>query len=490
MQNKFAIKINKIKKSFSEKVVLDDVSFSLYFKEKVGFVGANGSGKSTLSKIICGMEKQDGGEIEIFKNFKISYLPQEISGQSSVLEYLNFSEKNKSKVLKELAVLGFSEEILLRKISSLSGGEKTKIFLTKVSIESSEIIILDEPTNNLDGEGLEFLEKVIKNSNSAFLIISHDRNFLDKTVSKIIELDESFSSIKIYDGNYSDYKVEKEKLEQRQNMLYVENQRQKGKIEKKIKDAIEKTTNKNNTYKVKNKKHGVHFKSERAQQQASGAKGNAERELRNFEEKKGVIQKRPLKIDFSEMEKSGKKVLEIKDLKLPYGHKEKISLEIFSGCRVLIAGKNGAGKTTFLKEILKENKSIFWGANVEIGYLPQDFLQEKNLDKKFIDYFLEKTEKKQSDSRKILARFGFLENEVRSKISELSAGMRGRGKIALMIANNPNVLVLDEPTNNLDLEVLEKLEKALGEYKGTIIFVSHDKYFIEKIKPDKVLNLD
>jgi ATPase subunit of ABC transporter with duplicated ATPase domains len=201
MNKKFALKVNKISKSFDQKVVLDEVSFSLFFGQKVALIGANGSGKSTLAKIIIKKIKADSGEIEIFKNFLISYLPQEMNEEFLVEEYL---EKN-SKAFEILESFGLEEEIFRRKISSLSGGEKTKIFLIKIALEKSPIIILDEPTNNLDQDGLEFLEKIIQKSNSAFLIVSHDRAFLDKTVSKILFLDENSHQLKIYDGNYSDF---------------------------------------------------------------------------------------------------------------------------------------------------------------------------------------------------------------------------------------------------------------------------------------------
>ena len=186
MPKKFVLKINKISKIFDEKKILNNISFSLYFGEKIALIGPNGSGKSTLAKIITGKIKQDEGEIEIFKNFKISYLPQEINNNISVKEYLG----ENSLVFSELNKNGFSEEILLRKISSLSGGEKTKIFLIKITLENSPIIILDEPTNNLDTDGIKKLKSIINKSKSSFLIISHDRNFLDETVTKIIYLDE------------------------------------------------------------------------------------------------------------------------------------------------------------------------------------------------------------------------------------------------------------------------------------------------------------
>ncbi len=490
MPKKFTLKINKISKIFDEKKVLNNISFSLYFGEKIALIGPNGSGKSTLAKIITGKIKQDEGEIEIFKNFKISYLPQEINNNISVKEYLG----ENSLVFSELNKNGFSEEILLRKISSLSGGEKTKIFLIKIALENSPIIILDEPTNNLDSVGIKKLKLIINKSKSSFLIISHDRNFLDETVTKIIYLDEFSHEIKIYDGNYSDFFKKREKEKKRQEELYVENQKEKKKLKKELKNQISKTSRKMKTNIIRNDKNklSANKRIEGIQNSAGKNKKRAEKKLKSFKEIKKPEYKKPLIIDFSEMKRSGLNVLKIKNLILNFGTKEKINLEVFFGDKILISGKNGIGKTTLIKEILKSkeenNEKITWGTNVNIGHLPQD-LEFQNKNEIFINYFLKKSEKTLTDARKILNRFGFYNEEINLEINNLSPGMRARGRIALMLANNPNLLILDEPTNNIDLEILEEFEKALKNYKGTIIFVSHDKYFIEKIKPNKIINL-
>jgi len=489
MPKKFVLKINKISKIFDEKKILNNISFSLYFGEKIALIGPNGSGKSTLAKIITGKIKQDEGEIEIFKNFKISYLPQEINNNISVKEYLG----ENSLVFSELNKNGFSEEILLRKISSLSGGEKTKIFLIKITLENSPIIILDEPTNNLDSAGIKKLKSIINKSKSSFLIISHDRNFLDETVTKIIYLDEFSHEIKIYDGNYSDFTIQKKQEKNKSDTLFGENQRQKRKIEEQVKNLQNNALIKKNTsFSNDNDKYIDFNKTSRNLKKNSAKLKATKNKLKNFKEKEKTYQKRPLIIDFSEMKRSGLKVLKIKDLILNFGTKEKINLEVFFGDKVLISGKNGIGKTTMIKEILKSkeenNEKIIWGTNVNIGYLPQD-LEFQNKNEMFINYFLKKSEKTLTDARKILNRFGFYNEEIDLEINNLSPGMRARGKIALMLANNPNLLILDEPTNNIDLEILEEFEKALKNYKGTIIFVSHDEYFIEKIKPNKIINL-
>ena len=235
--DKKILKVNKISKSFGEKEVLKEVSFSLGFNQKIALVGNNGSGKTTLAKIIIGEEEKDDGSIEIFKNFRISYLPQEIDFDLLVQEYLGKS----SEIFQRSGEFGFGEEIFQRKISYLSGGEKTKIFLIKISLEKLPIIILDEPTNNLDQDGLEYLEKIIQKSNSSFLIISHDRKFLDNTVSKIVELNEEHQT-KIYDGNYSDYLKKKNEERRRQGELYIKNQKEKKKLEEELRRQIAKAS--------------------------------------------------------------------------------------------------------------------------------------------------------------------------------------------------------------------------------------------------------
>jgi len=362
MNKKFAIKINKISKSFGQKVVLKDVAFSLYFGEKVGFVGANGSGKSTLAKIITGKIKADSGSVEIFKSFKVSYLPQELNENILVEEYL---EKN-SQTFQKLKEFGFGEEIFLRKISSLSGGEKTKIFLIKISLEKSPIIILDEPTNNLDGEGLECLEKIIKNSNSAFLIISHDRKFLDNTVSKIIELKENHK-VKIYDGNYSDFLKRKKEEMERQNELYIENQKRKRKLEREVERKVKRCERKldRKTFTKKYMKQTVLAKFNDAQISAGKNRKRAERKLETFEEKEKVLIKRALKIDFSEIKNSGVDILKVENLKLGFGTKKEVNFEVQKGDRVLISGKNGAGKTTLIKTLLNSYTNILKNVGIK-----------------------------------------------------------------------------------------------------------------------------
>ena len=275
--------------------------------------------------------------------------------------------------------------------------------------------------------------------------------------------------------------------------MFGENQRQKRKIEEQVKNLQNNALiEKNTSFSNDNDKYIDFNKTSRNLKKNSAKLKATKNKLENFKEKEKTYQKRPLIIDFSEMKRSGLKVLKIKNLILNFGTKEKINLEVFFGDKILISGKNGVGKTTMIKEILKSkeenNEKIIWGTNVNIGYLPQD-LEFQNKNEIFINYFLKKSEKTLTDARKILNRFGFYNEEINLEINNLSPGMRARGKIALMLANNPNLLILDEPTNNIDLEILEEFEKALKNYKGTIIFVSHDEYFIEKIKPNKIINL-
>ena len=492
---KFALKVNKIKKDFGQKNVLDDVSFSLFLKEKVGFVGPNGVGKSTLLKIIAGKLESDSGSIEVFKNMKVSYLPQELESDTLVSKYLFTEKEPRLDILNLLIEFNLKEDILERKISHLSGGQKTKIFLMKISIEKSPVILLDEPTNNLDIDGQKNLSKVISRSDSAFLIVSHNRDFLDKTISKIVELDFVSKNINSYGGNYSFYVEEKKERQERQDMLYRESQRQKKKMEKEI--VLNKQKAARNLSGVNfsgdNDKLSNNYKKNMFLNTAARKVRDFKRSLENLEDLDSVAQKRPLKIDFSFDGKSSTNVLKVTDLSLAYGFSGNINFDIFSKDILHIQGINGSGKTTLLKTLLgsiePKSGTFIWGENVRVGYLPQDFLKEDNLEKTFLDWFLENSNKSQTDARKVLFRFGFAEFEVKEKVKNLSPGLRGRGRIALMFCNNPNVLILDEPTNNLDLEVLEEFEKALLDFPGSIIFTSHDQRFVEKIKVNKFLKL-
>lgn len=505
INKRFALRVNKISKSFEDTVILDDVSFSMYFGEKIALIGQNGEGKSTLVRLITGDLQKDTGEINLEKDLGISYLPQEFDSNQKIEDFLNLknlTEKDLGEIKSLIYKLNLPEDILERSFGSLSGGQRSKLALVKIKLSRSDVVILDEPTNNLDLSGIKFLEEIVLNSKKSFLIVSHDRKFLDNTASKIIKLENG--KIKTYSGNYSDYLEQRDKEEKLMRERYQSHIEKENKMKKAhmYKLAYKQKVEKRQSDKRK-MSHKVTDKGHLNKMVLSEVAGVAGREARIFGEKLQKLENdrpnknseaRPLKIDFSEMKRSGDKVLEIDDLEIRNGNFElgPISEKITREDRVLVMGDNGAGKSTLVKKIMEslnnENKNISWGVNINVGYLPQDlFFAEEDQD--FLNIFLDKTEKDQTNGRKILSRFGFTKEDIFKKVSEFSPGMRSRAIIAIMLANNPNLLILDEPTNSLDMEVLSQFEKALQEYSGTIICISHDRYFIEKMKFNKEIKL-
>ncbi len=493
--------IKNLEKNFNEKVILDKVSFSLYFGQKVALIGQNGAGKSTLAKILVGLEEYDSGTIELFGKSKISYLPQEFESNKTVGQYLEYekpSTQDKQKVIEYFDQFHFSNTILNQKVNQLSGGQKSKILIIKLILTNADIIILDEPTNNLDYEGILFLENFIQNSKSTFLIISHDRKFLDKIVSAVLYLDNKSYQIKKYNGNYSNFVIQRKEEKDRDYALYVENQKQKKKYEDEVERKAIKASRKKklNKFSNDNEKYVAGRIMDSFQKTAGKNLKRAKSKLENFEEKEKPVDGKSLNFNFLDIKRSGYKVLEVRDFIKKYGNFQlgPISFEVNLNDRFLIAGKNGAGKTTLLKALEnayknKESKNIFFGSNVILGILPQKLDYGKD-DKNFFEYFLRKTNLGETEARKILSKLNLKTEEIFKEIKKLSPGQRARGRIALMMANSPNLIILDEPTNNIDMQTLEALESALQTYKGTIIFVSHDRYFIEKINPNKKIELE
>ncbi|MCX6716656.1 MAG: ABC-F family ATP-binding cassette domain-containing protein [Candidatus Taylorbacteria bacterium] len=455
-----------ISKKFDQTEVLRDVSFTVAKNEKIGLVGANGSGKSTLLKIIAGLLEKDGGVINCSKKIKIEYLPQ-----------IHLGTENEN----------------------LSGGEIAKKILQNIMVSTADLFILDEPTNNLDEDGLRMVENLVLKSSKAFLIVSHDRMFLDNTVTKIVEIDHKTKSSYIYDGNYSEYaKERKAKIER----LWKEYSEKVEKVERLHSSLVERVNwvreienkrfdNKNLPMHEKEKPQAAYLRDKegRAGRRAKVMKDRLEKYQEETEEIKKPYDGLPLKVVF-ENERGGVKVFEIKDVVKEIGDKKigPVNLRITYGDRLHIVGKNGAGKTTLLKmllgEILPTKGVIERGENVKIGYISQERWFNRT-DKRVIREFLDITEIPEPDARQILNRFKITEDDVKKHISELSPGEYSRVLIAELVAMKPNCIILDEPSNHLDLEVLEELESGLEKYEGTLIVVSHDRYFVQKIRTNR-----
>ncbi len=505
--------VNKVSKNFGYGTLFSNVTFSLNEGESISIVGPNGCGKSTLLKIIAKVERTDSGSVSIKKDAKVSYFDQVIADKTNdklveeilretfvslnelylkIKKYEKLMEEdyekyldNYCKALEEYSSLGgydidtkintvctglgISEDMLKRNYNILSGGEKTLVQLAKVLLIKPDLLLLDEPTNHLDIERIEWLEKYIKNFKGACVIISHDRYFLDKMSTKILDLTDT--EAKVYNTNYSGYLIEREKEIEKQLSDYKDQQI----IIKRLQDQIKYF-----------RERGMATNSSTLCDRAHALQTNLNRILAKKIERPKEVKK--LNIDFNEDKKSSKVVVETKQLSVYKPNNDKIiddvSLKILAREKVALLGNNGSGKSTFLKAILgkqdlKVEGEVTIGPSVKIGYLPQIINFEKD-NVKVLDYFKSETYLDEQKARSILATFYFYKEEVNKLLKSLSGGERVRLRLAILLQTNVNCLIFDEPTNHIDIPTKEVLESAISEFNGTFIFVSHDRYFINK----------
>lgn len=499
---------NNISKSFDSKEILRNCSFHMEEHEKVAIVGINGAGKSTLFKIITGELEADNGLVTIAKDKTISYLSQhpDISGHRTVYEEmlevkrdiieleqrirelelqmqslegkelesmlntysnlthnfeLNDGYSYKSEITGVLKGLGFIEEDFNRKIETLSGGQKTRVFLSRILLSKPDIILLDEPTNHLDLNSIAWLENFLLNYKGAVLIISHDRYFLDRIVTKVVEIENCKTSV--FNGNYSDYSVKKKAIRAAELKAYI-NQQQDIKHQEEV---IEKLKSFNREKSVK--------RAESREKQLSKVTRLA----------KPVELDDSMHLHLTPRIISGNDVLSVKNLKKAFGNNtlfSDINFEIKRGEKVGIIGDNGTGKTTLLKIINHiipaDCGTADLGTKVEIGYYDQEHQVLNNNNTLFEEISDAYPDMTNTEIRNLLAAFLFTGDDVFKQIGDLSGGEKGRVSLAKLMLSNSNFLILDEPTNHLDITSKEILEDAINNYSGTILFVSHDRYFI------------
>ncbi len=489
------ITLNNISKDFGNQVVLKNVSLSVFEREILALVGRNGSGKSTLLKIMAGELEPDKGKVEYLKGLKVAYFPQEIpyekqkyTAREIISSAINVElEKVYGEFASLLGKLGFPKEKLDSQVELLSGGEKSKVLLILILKSDADIFLLDEPTNNLDLDGLILLEDFIMSSSHGFLIVSHDRKFLERLATGIIEMNSETHNIEIYSHcTYDFYLEERKKKEERELAAYEDYLDKKKRIETSVRERKEKAQKMQSGPKVKrdHDKYIVGFKKDRSKKIASQA-SSLERELERLEKIEKPKYRLPLNLEFGFSERSGDVVFRLEQVKI---ERDKfrlgpINLEINYGDRIAILGQNGGGKSTFLKLLISEkqptNGYIRLGSRLKTGYLPQETIFGEH--QTILGHFLEKTNLDQTNARKILSRFGFFADDVKAKARKLSPGERSRLILATLMANEVNCLVLDEPSNHLDPEALDRLETALKNFGGTIVLVSHDRYLIDQI---------
>ena len=499
------IQLNNITKNFVVNEIFSNVKLEINDKDRVAIVGRNGAGKSTLLKIIAGAISFDSGERTISKNTTVGYLSQEFIVREDLsiyeemitcfdeiitleaeLEKLSFEltpeniENNpsllnkydrlqnevlthkdyhyKSKIESVLYGLDFTKEVFDKKISTFSGGEKTRLSMAKLLLSEPDLLVLDEPTNHLDMENVAWLENYLSAYNGAIVIVSHDRYFLDKVVNVVYNLE--FGKLKKYVGNYSKFLVQYEEDYEKQLKEYTSQQ----KDIKKLEEFVQKNIARASTSKM------------------------AKSRLKVLDDKAAGI-------EFLIKEQSGRDVLTISDLQVGYnGTKvgQSYNLAVYKGDRIAVVGRNGIGKSTLIKTIAKRQKEIAgnvqYGSKVSLGYYDQkqaEFESSKTiLNELWDEYPL----MKEAEVRTVLGRFLFRGDDVLKIVRDLSGGEKARLQLAKLMLEKNNLLILDEPTNHLDITSKQVLEEALKNYEGTIVFVSHDRYFINKIA-NKVLDI-
>ncbi|MDW8547253.1 ABC-F family ATP-binding cassette domain-containing protein [Staphylococcus pseudoxylosus] len=514
------LQLNDLTKSFDGEDIFNNVDFEVKTGERIGIVGRNGAGKSTLMKIIAGVEDYDSGHISKSKNLKLGYLTQQmtLNTDQTVFEEMskpfeamkNLEQEMKletdwlaqhadeydtetykshidryealsnqfeqqdgyqyeSKIKTVLHGLNFSEADFDRPINDFSGGQKTRLSLAQMLLSEPDLLLLDEPTNHLDMETTQWLESYLNYFKGAIVIISHDRYFLDKIVTQIYDV--ALGDVQHYVGNYAQFIDQRDKYYEKRMQEYENQQAEIKRLETFVDKNI-------------------------ARASTTGMAKSRRKMLEKIERiNKPMIDAKSANIQFEFDRNTGNDVFHIKNLEIGYASPitKGITFEVTKGDHIAIIGPNGIGKSTLIKTIANIqnplNGTITTGANLKIGYYDQKQAEFKS-NKTILDYLWDQyPTMNEKDIRAVLGRFLFVQEDVKKIINDLSGGEKARLQLALLMLELNNVLILDEPTNHLDIDSKEMLEQALANFKGTILFVSHDRYFINELA-NKVYDLD
>ena len=486
------LKVSNLEKSYGRQIVLNRVSFVIDQGERVGLVGKNGVGKTILLKIIAGIESPDGGRLEFIKGVTRAYMPQQ-SDAHKVSRVLG--ESTNTREAKELlGKFGLDNVGVNGYVTSLSGGEQSKLYLIGTFLQHPDIYLLDEPTNNLDLPALQLLEKLIDGvKNKAFLIISHDRAFLDNIVQRILEIDESSHTLKEYKGNYSQYVAKKKMEGEKRRELWENQQAEIKKLKRSIKQKGQWAKKAQRGPKMTDShKMGRGFARDRSKTTA-----RAMESLKTKLEKIEVVEKPTarwnLRFNISPAERTGDVVLRatditkrISDFRLP-----RLSLSLERGDRIAIIGRNGIGKTTLLRilagRVVPDRGELILGAKVAIGFLEQ--IEADTSSETIVGRFMRESNLNRDNAKEMLYKFGVRVGAINRQLSSLSPGERLRLGLAGFVVRGVNFLILDEPTNHLDFDVLDELERVISEFSGTLLVVSHDRRFLRNIGINRIYSL-
>ncbi|APP03335.1 ABC-F family ATP-binding cassette domain-containing protein [Lactobacillus delbrueckii] len=497
---------HNLEQRFGAAPIFSKVNFSIENNARISLVGPNGAGKTTLLKIMTGRQEASQGEFTVNKGIELGYIAQEhdfdeeksiweemltvfqpLIDQGQQLEKLQYAIADhpededllrrldqaqysfeqaggytyQAEIKSMLNGFNFPEATWNKQIASLSGGEKTRLSFVKLLLKKPPLLLLDEPTNYLDLDTLDWLEAFLKNYPGAILTVSHDQYFLDHLATQIFEL--QHGELTVFKGNYSQYLAQRELRDQQQEAAYEKQQEEIKREEEFIQKNI--------------------VRASTTKQAQSRRKALEKMELVDPPKHKSKV-----RIKFDSARPSGKEVLILKDLAVGYPDKtmlKDISFQINKGDRVAIIGQNGIGKSTLLKTVMKQlpvkSGAIKYGASLDIGYYDQE-LQGIDYSKTVIDTIWDRhKDMNEKDIRSILASFLFTAKDIDKQVSQLSGGQRARLTLTVLSMEHNNFLLMDEPTNHLDLDAKEVLEKALADYDGTLLFVSHDRYFINEL---------
>ncbi|MEB8090484.1 ABC-F family ATP-binding cassette domain-containing protein [Staphylococcus saprophyticus] len=514
------LQLNDLTKSFDGEDIFNNVDFEVKTGERIGIVGRNGAGKSTLMKIIAGVEGYDSGYVSKSKNLKLGYLTQQMTldTNQTVFEEMSkpFEAMNKlelemkketdwlaqhaneydteaykihidryeslsntfeqqdgyqyeSKIKTVLHGLNFTESDFNRPINDFSGGQKTRLSLAQMLLSEPDLLLLDEPTNHLDMETTQWLESYLNYFNGAIVIISHDRYFLDKIVTQIYDV--ALGDVQHYVGNYAQFIEQRDKYYEKRMQAYESQQAEIKRLETFVEKNI-------------------------ARASTTGMAKSRRKKLDKIDRiNKPMIDAKSTNIQFDFDRNTGNDVFHIKNLEIGYNTPitKGINIEVTKGDHIAIIGPNGIGKSTLIKTIAglhdQLGGEVTTGANLKIGYYDQKQAEFKS-NKTILDYLWDQyPTMNEKDIRAVLGRFLFVQEDVKKIINDLSGGEKARLQLALLMLERNNVLILDEPTNHLDIDSKEMLEQALDNFKGTILFVSHDRYFINQLA-NKVYDLN